>query len=93
MSIIYEEKLEILEDMTAQISEVITNSRYLRFYYLVDDVVRNKGCITLLRPEYCNSFAALLKLILKRVNKRWGKNKEIIEMKMNLLSEECVFIK
>ena len=87
--------------MTAQISEVITNSRYLRFYYSIDDAIRNKGCITLLRPEYCNSFAALLKLIFKRVNKQWGEHEEIIpdkrlimkEMKMNLLSEECVFIK
>ena len=60
MSIIYEEKLEILEDMTAQMSEVTTNSRYLRLYYPIDDAIRNKGCVTLLRPDYCEYFAALL---------------------------------
>ena len=101
MNIIYEEKLEILEYMTAQISEVITNSRYLGLYYPVDDAIRNKRSLTLLRPGYCDSFTALLKLILKWVNKRWDENEVIIpdkglimkDMKINLLSEEFVFIK
>ena len=87
--------------MNAQIFKVITSSRYLRLHHPVDDAIRTKRCLTVLRPEYCGSFAALLYLIFKRVNKQWCENEEIIpdkglimkEIKMNLLSEEFVLMK
>ena len=78
MNSIYNEKSEILEDMSVQISDVIENERYLRLYYPLDDATRNKGKLTLLHPEYCDIFSCLLKLILKRINKTWDTDEKII---------------
>ena len=99
MNSIYENKLQILEDMSVHICEVIDNTRYIRLYYPLDDAIRNRGQLTLLRPEYCDNFSFILKLIFKRIKKCWEKDETIIpdkstiirDMKDNDKSQECVY--
>jgi len=100
MNNIYEEKLEMLEDMSVCISDVIENTKYIQLYYPVDDAIRNRGKLTLLSPAYCDIFSRLLKSIFKRVNKRWTNDEDIIpkkgviikDMKMSSVSEEYNFV-
>ena len=70
-----------------QISNVIENARYLRLYYLLDNAIRNKGNLTLLRLEYCDKFSCVLKLIFKRINKTWDKDEKIIPDKGGILRD------
>lgn len=63
MSSVYDEKWEILEDMSVYIFDVVENTRYLRLYYLLGDAISNKEKLAILQPKYCDSFSFLLKLI------------------------------
>ena len=87
MNSIYENKLSILEDMSVHISEVIDNTRYIRLYYPLDDAIRNRGQLTLLRPEYCDNFSFLLKLIFKRIKNCGDKDETIIPDKLKIIME------
>lgn len=75
---IYDEKLEILEGTSVDISDVIGNTRYIQLYYPVDDVIRNKGKLTLLSTDYCDILSLILKCIFKIINKKGGAKKKKI---------------
>lgn len=59
----------------------------MRLHYPLDDVIRNKGKLTLLQLEYCDLFSYLLKLILTKVNKPWDKDEKCIPDKAELLQD------
>lgn len=63
----YEVKMEILEDMSVCISDIIGNTRYLQVYYPVDDAIRNRGKPALLSPEYCGNLSLLLTSTFNRI--------------------------
>ena len=46
-----ESKMETSEDMSVYISDFIENTRNIQLYSPVDDAIRNKGKLTLLRAS------------------------------------------
>ena len=62
------EKLNVIMDMCVDYKDVLHNERYVRLYYPLDESIRNKGNLTLIRPNYCNQFSSILSHI-KRIVK------------------------
>ena len=70
MNNICKETLEVVDNMSVYISDSIVNTRCIRFYYNISDVIRNRGNITLLYPYYCDCLSSISKLIFKNVKNK-----------------------
>ena len=60
-------KLVMLDDMSAKITDVLHDERYLRLYYPLDDAIRNKEYLTLCSTCYVHKLSSLLKETRKTI--------------------------
>ena len=63
-----EGKLDILNDMRVFIIDVINDAYYINLYIPTDDLVRNRGYMTLISPKFVRDFAYLLGSIQNKLN-------------------------
>jgi len=53
----------ILEDMCVTTEDIIENRTYVQMYYPANEMLRDRGGLTLINPDYCPHFSKLLLLI------------------------------
>jgi hypothetical protein len=63
INLVYEGKLNMLDNMIVMVEDIIDDIPYICMYYPVDDALINKGSLTLISPTYVKEFSLLLKCI------------------------------
>ena len=86
---IYEEKMEISEDTSVNISYIGCNWQYSIYKIILSNWRCNQKSrkLTLLSPDYCDLLSYILKLLFKRVTKRWVNDEDIIPKKGEVLKD------
>ena len=76
----------MLEDMTTDISKIIHNKDYTWLYLPLDDVIRNKGKLTLVSTPYIKQFSQLLKIARDTLNTINQVKDNMLPVEANILS-------
>ena len=79
-------KINILDDMSASIINLVNDKEYLQMYYPTDFTIRNKGNLTLITPHYVSQLSVLLKLSSNKIQLNNYTNDTIIPDKEEVLN-------
>ena len=85
-------KLEILDNMSASLKDVVHNPQYIQMYYPLYDAICNKCYLTLVAPEHVSDFSKLLKIATKSITKQNKLSGTVIPAKEGVVREMIVMM-